>query len=412
MERVVERHRQVDELRARPLVEHRAVGGRRVVAVPDERDFLAPLRLALGDHLLQRRAADEVVIEPDDATVVELVRREVVVLDVLRVEAAAERRGRLVGALGQPLSIRLHLLARVDRRQRARQPPGFERVRMVGAATDLNHAVLLPGLEQRRMNDVVVGPGPPHLQAGLPGHAVAQRPNLLACNLQARHVEEAQLRRLLARRLADDVHGAGTLDLVAVQDRIALAIERVVVAPDAHVVAARRRVIVQPVDRRRNADGLVLVLFEVEENVVADDVAVVVDGDELLGHVDGEFRNAVDGELADQLQRIGALDVQVGHVMRLVEQNRGPAPGQLLVAPVRELRHHARHDRRLSLRFPQQLDRAAGFLDRLFEILHHVALTPITQDTATPPAAQSRCRGRFYFMPLQRDLRFDARRPL
>ncbi len=307
----------------RTLVEHRAVGGGGVVAVPHERHLLAPLRRALRDHFLQSRAANEVVIEADDAAVVELVRREVVVLDVVRVEAASQRSGRFIRALGQPFSIRLHLLARVDRGERARQPTGFERVRVVSAATDLNHAVLLAGLEQRRMNDVVVLPRPPHLQAGLPGHAVAQRSHFLARDLQARHVEEAQLRRLLTRRLADDVHGAGTLDLVAVQDRIALPIERVVVAPDAHVVAAGGGVIVQPVDGRRNADGLVLVLFEVEENVVADDVAVIVDGYELLGHVDGELRDAVDGKFADQLQRIGALDVQVGHVVRLVEQDRG-----------------------------------------------------------------------------------------
>ena len=199
------------------------------------------------------------------------------------------------------------------------------------------------------MHDIVVLPGAPHLEPGLAGHAVAQRTNLLACDLQARHVEEAQLRRLLARRLADDVHRAGTLDLVAVQDRIALPIERVVVAPDAHVVAARCGVKVQPVDRRRNADGLVLVLLEVKENVVADDVAVVVDGDELLGHVDRKFRDTIDGKATDQLQRVGAFDVQVGHVMRLVEDDRGAAPRHLLVAPVREFLHDAGHYGRRSL---------------------------------------------------------------
>ena len=226
---------------------------------------------------------------------------------------------------------------------------------MIGAAADLNHAVLLAGLEQRRVDGVVVGPRAPHLQTRLAGHAVAQRADVLACDLEARHVEEAQLRRLLARRLANDVHRAGTLHLVAVQNRIALAVERVVVAPDAHVVAARRGVVVQPVDRRRNADGLVFVLLEVEQDVVADDVAVVIDGDELLGHVDRELRDAVDGELADQLERVRPLDVQVGHVVRLVEQHRGPAPGHLLVAPIREFLHHARHDCRGRLRFPQSL---------------------------------------------------------
>ncbi len=52
MERVVERDRQVDELRARALMEHRAVCGGGIVSVPDERDFLAPLASAVGGHLL------------------------------------------------------------------------------------------------------------------------------------------------------------------------------------------------------------------------------------------------------------------------------------------------------------------------------------------------------------------------
>src|SRR5690606_30440613 len=102
-------------------------------------------------HPLERLAADEVVIEADETAVVELVRREVVVLDVLGVETAAERRRRLVRVLRQPLAIGPELLAGIDRGQRARQPAGLERIRVVGPAADLDEAVLASGLEQRRV---------------------------------------------------------------------------------------------------------------------------------------------------------------------------------------------------------------------------------------------------------------------
>src|SRR5215471_14092811 len=112
------------------------------------------------------------------------------------------------------------------------------------------------------MHYIVVRPRTPDLQPRLARHAVAQRANLLAADLQARHVEEPKLWRLLPRRIAYHVHGAGTLDLVPIQHRIALPIERVVVAPNAHVETAGRGVIVEPVDRRRDADGLELVILE------------------------------------------------------------------------------------------------------------------------------------------------------
>jgi hypothetical protein len=59
------------------------------------------------------------------------------------------------------------------------------------------------------------------------------------------------------------------LDLVAVQHRIALTVKRIVVAPDADVVPTGDCMKVQPIDRRRNADGLVLILVEMKQNCLA-----------------------------------------------------------------------------------------------------------------------------------------------
>jgi hypothetical protein len=89
--------------------------------------------------------------------------------------------------------------------------------------------------------------------------------------------------------------------------------------------------------RGRAPDEAEAILVEVEEDRVADHVAVVVDRDELLRLVHGEGLEAVHAGGLEQLQRIGALDVEVGHVVRLVEETARLPPGVLLVAPVREL---------------------------------------------------------------------------
>ena len=57
-------------------------------------------------HRLERLAADEVVVELDERAVAEIVRRQVVVADVVGGEAAAERAGGLVAVRRQPLAVR------------------------------------------------------------------------------------------------------------------------------------------------------------------------------------------------------------------------------------------------------------------------------------------------------------------
>ena len=93
-------------------------------------------RCGLSFHLLQRFAADEVVVELDERAVADFVRRRVVVLDVLRDEAAADRAGRFVAVGRQPLAVLLHALVGVDGGQRRRNPAGFQRVGRIGARTD------------------------------------------------------------------------------------------------------------------------------------------------------------------------------------------------------------------------------------------------------------------------------------
>ena len=124
------------------------------------------------------------------------------------------------------------------------------------------------------------------------------------------------------------------------------------------VVPSRLQVVLHPVVRRRTADEVESVLVEIEQDGVADHVAVVVAGDELFRLIDLEVLEAVDAEIREELQRVGALDVEVGHVVRLVEQRAALAPRALLVAPVRELGPNHRKGIGPDLRIAQQVDRA------------------------------------------------------
>ena len=81
--------------------------------------------------------------------VAELVRRHVVVLDVVRHETAAERARGLIAVGRQPLAVLLHLLAGVDRGQRRRNPAGLQRVGGIRTRAHRNQAEVLAGLEDR-----------------------------------------------------------------------------------------------------------------------------------------------------------------------------------------------------------------------------------------------------------------------
>src|SRR5689334_4166634 len=88
----------------------------------------------------------------------------------------------------------------------------------------------------------------------------------------------------------------------------------------------------------------------------------------LLGLVDREVRRAVDGRAGDQLQRVRALDEQVHHMVRLVEQDGRLAPGTLLAPPVGELGRHDRVDVRADLRTSQELDDIAAAIEYFLKV--------------------------------------------
>jgi hypothetical protein len=136
-----------------------------------------------------------------------------------------------------------------------------------------------------------------------------------------------------------------------------------------------------PVARRGAADDHEAVFGQVEENRIADHMAAVGAAHELLRLVRHEALHAVDREIRDELQRIGAFNEEVDHVMRLVEQHRGVTPCALLVAPVGEFRRNDRVHVGADLRVAQMLDGVASGLQHAFQITHDCLLTSVTRLT-------------------------------
>ncbi len=214
--------------------------------------------------------------------------------------------------------------------------------------------------EERGLDVVPVLPRPEQLHAGDARHAVMQGTHLPPGNGELAHVEELDLGQRATGRALEHLQRVRALNLVPVEPAATGRVDRrPLVALHTDVVPTGLGVVLHPVVRGRTAHEDDAVLGHAEEDPVADHVPVVVAGDELLRLVDGEALEAVDAELREQRDDIGALDVQVGHVVRLVEQRAGLPPGALLVAPVGELTRHLRIDIRPDLRVARQLDGAA-----------------------------------------------------
>ena len=196
-----------------------------------------------------------------------------------------------------------------------------------------------------------------------------QRAHLVAADRDPPHVEELDLGQRAAVRLLEHLHRGRALHLEAVELATFLVHGRAFVAMERHVVVAGLGVVLNPVVRGRAADEADHVLLEVEEDRVADHVAVVVDGRELLRLVDAEVLEGVDAGRLEEPDHVRALDGQVGHVVRLVEQRGGVAPRMLLVAPVRELGGDRGIDVRADLRIPHELDRVPDGLEQACQAL-------------------------------------------
>ena len=258
-----------------------------------------------------------------------------------------------------------------------------------------------PAARIAREHVLALGPRAEQLEARLAGHAVPQRAHPVPGDGEVGHVEELHVGQRRADELRHDRAGGRPLQLVAVKHRRARpAVDRVVVALDRHVPVARRHVVLQPVGDRRVTHHVEQVLLQVEEDRVADEVAVGVDRDVLLGLARAEVRERVDAEAAQQPQRVGAAQEQVGHVMRLVEQHAGGPPRALLGAPVGELGRDGEGVRPRG-RLAQQFHRRPGALDRRLEALERHRFLPLSRRRTSRP--RNGCRRAGHAGSLDRD---------
>lgn len=101
------------------------------------------------------------------------------------------------------------------------------------------------------------------------------------------------------------------------------------------------------------------------------------DRNEVLRLVQVEVLETVDAHVGQEGLGVRAFDDQLVHVVRLVEEHGGVAPGLLFAAPVGELGGDDRVDIDAAAGIAQQLDRVSGSRDHRREILiGHVRLLP------------------------------------
>ena len=267
-----------------------------VLAVPRKGDLLAMRFLR---YLLQCLAPDEIMIELDERAVAQFIRSHIVVFDILGDEASADRPRTLVAAGGQPLAVFPHLLAGVNSRQRRWNPSGLQCIAGVGARSHRHQIEFAPSFEYRVAYFIALGVGAPHFQPGRARHAVPQGAYLSTLDVDRVHGEEFDVGNRAAVELLQHFGGIRPLDLVAIvapRNRLAARMRgRAIVADHVHLEAAGLAVKLDPVHRRRAADEQQFVLVEIEQDAVADDVAVVTDRHHLLRLVHGEVIEAVDG---------------------------------------------------------------------------------------------------------------------
>ena len=326
--------RELDELGAQTLIEHRKQRIRHRHVVEGQRDLLA---MRSRGQLLQRRASDEFVVEFDEESVTQLPGREVIVLDIVGDETPADGGLGLVVVHRQPFPVGFHFLAGVDGGKRRGYPARFQGIRGVAAPAHQLQAMRLARLDQGGMNRGTVGPGTHQLETRLPGHAVPQRVHFAAGDFHPTHVEEFEVRCRTAGCRLDHLRRVGSLQLIAVVAPILRirARRRAFVVGAGHAVPADLGIEQHPIERRCPTDQIELVLRQVEQNDIADDVAIMAAGHELLGFVGNEALEAVDAEPVQKSECVRSFDHQLRHVVRLIEQNAGLLPRALLVAPVR-----------------------------------------------------------------------------
>src|ERR671911_2840326 len=178
-------------LRNVPVLKQRPDTPSDILAVPDQR-YLLPPRIV--GHLREGFSSDKFVIQVNETPVAEVIGSQVVVGDVIGVEAASDRSHPFITACRQPLSVTLHLCAIVNCRTGRWNPSRFQGVGSVSPRAHLSQPIRVTSLDNGVSDLVGVLPSTEQFVAGLSCHSMTQRPGGLASYGEFSHVEELDLR--------------------------------------------------------------------------------------------------------------------------------------------------------------------------------------------------------------------------
>jgi hypothetical protein len=167
---------------------------------------------------------------------------------------------------------------------------------------------------------------------------MTQGVNIVARNVEHIHVKETDIRRSSSCDLLHHANGMRALNLISENFPCTFIDSRPFVSFHGGVISAGLDVVLHPIGGGRPPDKIEPVLAQIEKNGIANDISLGIARDKLLGLMDLEIPETVHRKVRQQSQSIGALHVEVRHMVRLIEQRAGLAPGQLLVSPIRKFR--------------------------------------------------------------------------
>src|SRR5215470_6042533 len=237
------------------------------------------------------------MIEFHKGTITEVVGRQVIVGDTVGVETPSKRSHRFIAGAREPLTIRLHLFAGVNRRQWRWDPARLQAARGIGSGAYLANTVFPAGFDDCVLNLIRVFPWAEQFPARLPHHSVTQGTNVTSRDFEDIHIEELDVRRSFSGGLLHRFDGIGTLDLESENFSPTLIDRRPFVSFRLGIVAAGFQVVLNPAGSRRPPDEVELVFIEIKKDGIADDVPVGVTCNKLLGLIDSEILEGVHAEI-------------------------------------------------------------------------------------------------------------------
>src|SRR5437870_1008928 len=130
------------------------------------------------------------MVELHHKAIPEIPRCEVIIFDVVGVVTAAQRRRRFIPDSRQPLPVRFHLFARIDRRHWRRNPSRLQRVGRVSPCAYLPQPKVLAGLTNAGPVFFPSSLGPQDFQSGSAHISWRQRADFAAGYVIFPHFEE------------------------------------------------------------------------------------------------------------------------------------------------------------------------------------------------------------------------------